>query len=495
MFFNIIKKEILLNLVSFRFVISVILLFFLIVGSLQIMAINYSRRVDDYTSSKSTHDNDLRTTSNIMQYIAFGVTKDPTPPLLGIFAVGLEQKMSSSFMIPGYNIDSSRGQGGQDPLDSPQFFERFSELTGMEMEGSKYTNPVFSLFQPPDFVYIINVVLSLLAILFAYDCISGEKEDQTLKLMLSNSVPRDTVLFAKWIGGTISILVPFIVSFTIGVLLITMRSYGANHSVTIHFTGDAFQRLMLIFGVSAVYISVFFLIGMLFSTFTERPTTSLITALFAWVVLVLVIPNITPVIARQLKTVQPPEQILYQHEIDSRSLHQDLAKELEKAADNKDMTDDQLQSLRTTKQDALKEKVQSDEAFWKNNLDAQTSLAMNISRVSPSANFIYATTNIAGTGVDDFKNVKDEIFKYKEKIKSVAESDKKSPLHQSDSTKPFPPNVFIKMNMDKIPELNINRIPLKDSLDKAIIDIGILVIYMIALFMASFIGFLRYDVK
>ena len=46
-----------------------------------------------------------------------------------------------------------------------------------------------------------RLIFWLLAIVFGYDAICGEKERGTLRLMLSCSVPRDTVLLAKWIGG------------------------------------------------------------------------------------------------------------------------------------------------------------------------------------------------------------------------------------------------------------------------------------------------------
>ena len=59
---------------------------------------------------------------------------------------------------------------------------------------SYYSNPLFSLFATPDYSYIVNIVVSLLALLFVFDAVCGEKERGTLKLMLAHSVPRDLVL-------------------------------------------------------------------------------------------------------------------------------------------------------------------------------------------------------------------------------------------------------------------------------------------------------------
>ncbi|HPI76210.1 MAG TPA: hypothetical protein PLK80_05700, partial [bacterium] len=59
MLFQIIRKELLLNLVSFRFIISTVLLFVLIVGSMNIMAVNYTRRLADYSSGVEMHADDI----------------------------------------------------------------------------------------------------------------------------------------------------------------------------------------------------------------------------------------------------------------------------------------------------------------------------------------------------------------------------------------------------------------------------------------------------
>ena len=73
---------------------------------------------------------------------------------------------------------------------------------------SKYeSNPVFSIYGALDLTFIVKIILSLFAILFTYDAIVGEKEKGTLKLTLSNNVPRDLLILGKVIGGFISLLI------------------------------------------------------------------------------------------------------------------------------------------------------------------------------------------------------------------------------------------------------------------------------------------------
>ena len=73
-------------------------------------------------------------------------------------------------------------------------------------------NPLFQVFQSPDFAYVVRIIVSLLALLFVFDAVCGEKERGSLKLLLSNSVPRDTILIGKWIGGYISVAAPFAIA-------------------------------------------------------------------------------------------------------------------------------------------------------------------------------------------------------------------------------------------------------------------------------------------
>lgn len=55
-----------------------------------------------------------------------------------------------------------------------------------KVQEDRYENPLLRLFTTPDYAYIINIVISLLAMLFVFDSICGEKEQGTLKLLLAN---------------------------------------------------------------------------------------------------------------------------------------------------------------------------------------------------------------------------------------------------------------------------------------------------------------------
>jgi hypothetical protein len=106
----------------------------------------------------------------------------PTP--LGIFAKGLDENLCRSWELQRVGIEIS-------------------------YERQKSLNHLFKLFTVPDLLYIVKVILSLCAMLFAFDIVCGEKETGTLRQSLSNTVKRPILIFGKWAGGFISFILPF----------------------------------------------------------------------------------------------------------------------------------------------------------------------------------------------------------------------------------------------------------------------------------------------
>jgi len=51
-----------------------------------------------------------------------------------------------------------------------------------------------------DWIFLNSLILSFVALLLTYDCICGEKEGGTLRLMLAGAVPRHKLLVAKYLS-------------------------------------------------------------------------------------------------------------------------------------------------------------------------------------------------------------------------------------------------------------------------------------------------------
>ena len=69
-------------------------------------------------------------------------------------------------------------------------------------EGSRHASePLLATFRLLDLEFVFSVVLSLFAVVFAYDAVSGEKESGTLRLVFSNPVPRHLFILGKMAGA------------------------------------------------------------------------------------------------------------------------------------------------------------------------------------------------------------------------------------------------------------------------------------------------------
>jgi hypothetical protein len=119
-------------------------------------------------------------------------------------------------------------------------------------------NPVSILFPAIDFCLIVGIIASLIAIIFTYDLVSGEKQSGTLKLILANSVPRHKVLSAKWLGSFLS----FLIGYVPGLLIVLL--YMELHPIIPLNAGD-YAAILVIYLLSILYAAGFFSLGLFVS--------------------------------------------------------------------------------------------------------------------------------------------------------------------------------------------------------------------------------------
>ena len=91
----------------------------------------------------------------------------------------------------------------------------------------------------------------------------------------------------------VCLLVPLIMSVSLAVILLTT-------STSISLSTDDFLRIVGFILTTIVYLSVFYLIGMLISAVTRRTGTALMLSMFVWGFWVLIYPNMV------LASILPP---------------------------------------------------------------------------------------------------------------------------------------------------------------------------------------------
>jgi len=383
--------------------------------------------------------------------------------------------------------------------------------------GSFDDNPLPVLFPTIDLLFIVTVIMSLMAIMFSYDAVSGERESGTLKLMVSNSLSRAKILFGKCIGGTTSLLIPFIFSLLVGGIYVTIHP-------AIHWDSSNWASFGLLLLSSVIFISIFYLLGLVVSTFSRFSSASILTSLFLWVLLILVVPNISPYISAQLYRIPSVNKI--EREINrltgierddlGRSLLKEVTKKFEKQYGEfftkfQAMTQDEVQqrvavdaefrvmyeSYRNEYNEAWNEanRIQNEKARKISSelelkADKQNKIAKNLACLSPYANFVYIATDLSGTGLrslDYFNRVSQEYrtLYYDYQGKKVREAVKNNPTFDSNSF----------LDVSDRPRFNFREEPLKNRVEAVLFYCGLLLFYNVLFFALAFVGFLRYDVR
>ena len=268
MLITLIRRELLDNLMTFRFAAAVLIMLLLVVANTFVLIKDYERRLEAYNTVLKTEH---RRSQELKTYSGgrLNVARPPNP--LSIFNVGLDKRLGNEIWISHGFVPTLWDTGTY-----------------------KLTNPLLNLFTSIDIVFIFEVVLSLIALIFAYDAIAGERERGTLRLVVTHPVRRGQILLAKYISAMLCLLVPLLMSLLLAVILLTTSTF-------ISLSMGDFLRIGGIILSSIVYLSVFYLIGMLISAVTRRTGTALMLAMFVWGFWVLVYPNAV------LAAIAPPQ--------------------------------------------------------------------------------------------------------------------------------------------------------------------------------------------
>ena len=256
---TLIRRELLAHLLAYRFFVAMIVLLALVIANTVVLIYDYERRLALYGKAiQSNHDEVVSTQT----YSSLHLNADRPPNPLSLFNQGLDKRLGNTVGVHRAFVPTLWDAG----------------LHGMD-------NPFLNLLSSIDLVVVFQVVLSLLALLFAYDAVSGEHEKGTLRLIMTTSASRGKILLAKYIGAMATLVVPLTIS-----LILTQILISGSGSIVL--SGDDWIRIGGFYLTSILYLSVFYLIGLLISATTRRTATALMSCMFAWVFLVLIYPNL-----------------------------------------------------------------------------------------------------------------------------------------------------------------------------------------------------------
>jgi len=403
MIWKIAKKEFLLNLMTFKFTVATIVSIVLTVIFVPILAKDYQQRLKTY------HDNITGNEAKIQKvkvYKNITPTMYRPPSVLSVFSGGLEKQLADSATVE---------------------LDKVPEISAAAAQGNPY-QVVFPVF---DASLIFKIVIGVLALLVAYDAISGERERGTLKLMLAGATRRYEVLLAKLIAGLMVLVVPVTIVFAIG--LIILLSFPL-----VDLTGSDWLRIGLMYLASLIFVSVMYNMGLLFSCLTRRSAISLVLGLFLWIIFAVVIPNGSVYLAAEARPLESQEKIAgqiaalkqeYENEFYSSRPNQPSISQSDGGGEggfghgyNRLVNKAGMDYFRQCNRLEYPLKIKYADKYWEverrylNSLREQKNLANSLSRISPISLYEGVFSALAGTDMAAFQRFMDGVRMYRIEI-------------------------------------------------------------------------------
>ena len=333
---------------------------------------------------------------------------------------------------------------------------------------------------------IISVVLSLVAILFTFDAISSEQERGTLRLTLSNSISRGTVLVSKFLAALIAISIPFLIAALINLFLLYT-------SGSVLLRPSEWGRLGIIVFIAFVYVSIFLTLGLLISSRVSNSSTSLTILLLLWTVWVVLLPSTLGAIISGLQPTMTSAELVdrWQHVNDNLDAEYDFRQHVEDLPSREiPATEGTLfWSKYITEEAKRKEKLNEEHL---NTQIAQIQLARSITRISPASSVRYAIESLAGTGFTRHVQFLAHVRRYANEFMSfLIETDRADPesphaLGPKEGTSQKP------VRFESIPKFE-DRISFRGAYAAAT-DILLLFLFFAVLFASAFLAFIRIDI-
>ena len=480
---TIVKKEVLETVFSYRFPLFAVICLLLIPLGMTVNQANYAKRVRDYSEQVRLADE-------------------------AASAIKIQDVMAGTVAIKGFRRPAPLSvftQGFESAL--PRYYE-FTQDGFKPGESASDDESILSVQGKVDFVFLVQMVISLIALLFASDMISGEKESGTLRATLANRLPRDTLLAGKIEGGYLALWLPFLVAFLLGAVVLMLGAFPL-------FAGGTAGRVLVIFLVTSLFVLTYFTIGIAVSTSTAKARTSLVAVLIIWAAFQLIIPKLGDMAARLIYPVRTETEVSLQKSLLVRSLDMEQAKELghqwdvvfgsmsEEARNKQDNPDSPENKKWAPIRDDIQQKARERKSQQLAAIDEtyaqekrrQLNLAVDLSIVSPSAAFARLLADVCGTGELERAKYLEAVRAHQKALDNELFSKVKRTLmiheggHMSMAFSAMP------VDASKLPKFSIAPATMAEAFKANVQSLLSLLFWLIAPFAFAYARFIKYDVR
>ena len=472
MLMTMIQKEIRQHILSIRFVALLLMCLLLIPLTLSINYRNYRQNLVDYQEAVKLANIEEKTVN----------PKMPLEP---------EVEISKLFLKPIPLSVFANGLG--DALPSYLGMTRNGIIQGAP---TLVSDSLSYLFGHLDFLFLVGTVFSLLALLFTFDAVAGEREAGTLRVTLANSLPRDLFLWSKLIGGYIVFVVPFLVSFLFGLLVLVWQGFPLGEP-------EIFPRVFSLTLVSLLYIAVFFAIGTVISTYLDNSKTALIVAFTVWVFAVLITPRVGFIAAKFIAPTRTSQSVYLEKTALRENFNAELEEKkreiykehwqdrrqpsFEEQGEIGEKVDEQMKPLEEEFRQKFREHTDEIDRNYQREKKHQEQVGETLSRITPTSSLTYLATNLTQTG----KRKRNAYFQAGERYYDALHTDVFSKIIDHAITRMFhPERDIVKIRQPS----SLETSTLGETFRQSAVDVLLLCFFAVVLTTVAFLKFFRSDI-
>lgn len=349
------------------------------------------------------------------------------------------------------------------------------------------SNPYLYLSNDLNWVFILTIITSFAIMLLSYDSISGEREQQTLKLILSNNVPRGILLFGKYMSIVISCTIMVLPGLLISLIILLLSGILKMNTLI------SFEIAMFI-AAAILFISTISALGIFCSVVSRSSNVSLLIGLMLWSVFLIFSPNLAVFTADQLFKIKNSETTQNEVNTAQDAINKAAPEGSWSGSDNPFFPRHELRAKNQTNLLNAEKQIKDE---WYNSQFRQYDKANRFTYLSPISIFGMVNESLIGSGYPRFRKNWKDLHTYQNQFltwfKAIDSKDPKSP-HWYNPYEDYSTSRE-KIKFEEIPLYTEKMMTIPQRLTKAFPGIMLLVVYSFLLFGISVLMFSRYDVR
>jgi len=461
----VLRREILHNLYSLRFLISLALVLAVFAAGAVSFVRSHGADLEKFREIQGQYLENMRALADqsATELAVRRQTYTLKPRANGFIADAKERYLPNAIVYSAWNVFAFQSRSGS----ANPFLKKFDELS---------------------WTFVTALILSFVALLFTFDAVSGEKETKTLALSLANPLPRGTLLGGKFASAVLSVMAIVLAGvLTSLVIVVVLGPEGLPAALA----GEVLGYL----AVAGVLAGTFAAFGLLASVVARGSNVSLLLALSFWLVFAVAIPNSSTFLAKGLHPIASSETV----QKNVTAVFDDLNKNAPPGSwmmnsGNPFLPQHELRANLQTKRLQAEKGIR--DAYYQA-MFRQFERTRLVTAVSPVSLFEYLTEAVAGGGYPRFRKAWEDMHVYQEQFlsffKALDAADKDSPHW-------FNPNENVSTTrkpvaFEKVPQFKERPMSFADRVGPALKYLLINVFVLSAVYFLAFVLFVRYDVR